>query len=333
MTTSVVPQRFTLVEHGQEMDLAAFARDVKAGLTGRPKRLPCRYFYDPEGSRLFEAICDLPEYYLPRAEREILHDRAAAIAARCPAGVVLVELGSGSSAKTRILIQALLRRQAALRYMPIDISRSMLEESSQGLLRDFPSLEVLAVAGEYRHGLEQLNGRGQGPRLILWLGSNIGNFDRSEATQFLARVRDLMTPTDLMLVGIDLRKDRAVLDRAYDDSRGVTARFNLNLLARINRELGGRFDLETFRHQASYNEKAGRIEMYLVSTRAQRVGIERLGLEVEFAEGEAIHTEDSYKYSVSEIEGLAAASGLCIDRQWFDSDRRFSLNLLARREA
>jgi uncharacterized SAM-dependent methyltransferase len=167
------------------------------------------------------------------------------------------------------------------------------------------------------------------PKLILWLGSNMGNFERPEVESFVRCVRETMSPWDRLLVGIDLRKDRAVLQRAYDDSYGVTARFNRNILARINRELGGHFDLGKFHHRAIYNEQIGRIEMYLVSARAQLISIDRLGLEVPFEAGEMIHTENSYKYSVGEIEVLAGAAGLRVERQWLDAERRFSLNLLA----
>ena len=324
--------RLRLIEGGRGRDLAALAGDVRSGLTSSPKRLPCRYFYDREGSLLFEAICRLPEYYLPQAERESLLTSAAEIVSCCPPGAVLIELGSGSATKTRILIEALLLRQEALRYIPIDISRTTLEESSRDLLRDYPALDVTAIACEYQEGLARLNGDADAPKLILWLGSNIGNLDRAEAAHFLGRVGGLMSPADRLLVTIDLRKDRAILHRAYDDSRGVTARFNLNLLARINRELGGHFDLEMFRHQAVYNEERGRIEMYLVSNRSQSVSIDGLGIEVPFAEGEAIHTEDSYKYSLPEIVALAETAGLLVERQWFDGDRHLSVNLLARGE-
>ncbi|HSB69028.1 MAG TPA: L-histidine N(alpha)-methyltransferase [Candidatus Methylomirabilis sp.] len=321
--------RFQLVEGGRDRDLDAFARDVKTGLTSSPKRLPCRYFYDREGSYLFEAICRQPEYYLPRAERESLVRGAAEMVSGCAPGTVLIELGSGSATKTRVLIEALLARQKSLRYIPIDISRAILEESCHELLRDFPALDVTAMACEYQEGLARLNGAAGAPKLILWLGSNIGNLERVEATRFLRQIGGLMSPADHLLVTIDLRKERAVLDSAYDDSQGFTARFNLNLLVRINRELGGRFDIRTFRHRAFYNEGPGRIEMYLVSSRPQCVPIDDLGIEVSFAEGEAIHTEDSYKYSLAEIDALAGAAGLRVERQWFDGGRRLSVNLLA----
>lgn len=327
--TPDVAARFAIIEARDNTYRAAFAQDVRAGLLGHPKSLPCRYFYDAEGSGLFEAICELPEYYLTRAEREILVERSAELAARFPTEITLVELGSGSAAKTQILIEALLRRHGALRYVPVDISREMLQESARGLLARYPDLRIVAVAGEYRDGLQHLNSPAGRRTLILWLGSSIGNLERREAGAFLHQVRDAMRPGDRLLVGIDLRKDSDILVPAYDDAAGVTARFNVNLLARINRELGGRFDLTRFRHRALYNEVDGRIEMYLVSTGAQRVAIDGLDVEVAFAAGEAIHTENSYKYSLAEIDALADQADLRIEAQWFDAGRRFSLNVLA----
>jgi dimethylhistidine N-methyltransferase len=329
MAISAPHERLTFVA-GQTGDhLAEFARDVESGLKANPKQLHCRYFYDEEGSRLFEAICQLPEYYLTRAEREILLTQAAEIAAACPANLTLVELGSGSAAKTRILIEALLQRQETLRYVPVDISRSALEDSSRALLQEYAGLEIVAIAAEYQDGLQKLQSAVAGPKLILWLGSNVGNFERADAADFLRQVRDTMNPADRLLVGIDLRKGRAVLEPAYDDAQGVTARFNLNLLARINRELGGQFDLQGFRHRAVYDEKIGRVEMYLDSACDQTVLIDGLGLNISFAAGEAVHTENSYKYSLAEIEALAAAAGLRLERQWLDGERRFSENLFA----
>jgi L-histidine N-alpha-methyltransferase len=319
--------RFRLIAMDASARLAAFARDVREGLTSRPKRLSCCYFYDQEGSNLFEEICELPEYYLPAAEREILLTRAAAIVSQFPQEMTLVELGSGNAAKTRILIEAILRRQENLSYVPIDICRTVLEESSVQLLKEYPALEIVAVAGEYHEGLRHLQAEMDRPKLILWLGSNVGNFDRQEAAQFLRRVQTSMGPDDRLLVGIDMRKDRAVLEKAYDDSRGVTAQFNLNLLARINRELGGHFDLEKFRHRAVYNDEIGRIEMYLDSLCGQEVAIDQLKLKISFAAGEAIHTENSYKYSLPEIDALAAGAGMRVEHRWLDSEKRFSENL------
>jgi L-histidine Nalpha-methyltransferase len=308
---------------------ARFARDVASGLSETPKRLPCCYFYDDEGSRLFDAICDVPEYYLPRAEREILTARADDAAGRFAARPLLIELGSGSASKTRILVDALLGRYGTLDYMPIDISRGALVASAQALLAAYPPLRIRAVAGDYFETLRRPDILSVRPKLILWLGSSIGNLERAGAAAFLRNIGLTLGEADRILVGIDLRKDRAVLEPAYDDAQGVTARFNLNLLARINRELDGAFDLAAFRHHALYNDAAGRIEMYLVSGRAQTVAIGQLGMTVRFAAGEALLTEYSYKYSASEIDALAASAALRLDAQWHDGGRRFSVNLLA----
>jgi len=336
--------RFRLVELTGSDPFADFARDVAAGLTAKPKHLSCRYFYDREGSRLFEAICELPEYYLTRAETEILQGHACEIASLFQGDMTVIELGSGNAVKTRLLLEALLpphptlspsggegRVRGRVRYVPIDICRPVLEESAADLLGRFPTLEIVAVAAEYHEGLRHLQIESARPRLILWLGSNIGNFTRAEAATFLRRIRDTMTPADRMLVGVDLRKDRAVLEAAYDDAAGVTAAFNLNLLARINQELNGNFDLSAFRHRAVYNQALGRIEMYLVSTRIQSVTIGRIGLTVRFAAGETIHTENSYKYSLAELNAVAAAAGLQGQHFWQDAAGRFSLHLLATR--
>jgi dimethylhistidine N-methyltransferase len=308
--------------------LAAFGRDVRTGLTRSPKRLSCAYFYDAEGSQLFEQICALPEYYLTRAERAILESYADNIVSGLPTPITLVELGSGTAVKTRILIEALLRRQQTLCYTPIDICQPVLEASAVELLRSYPTLEVAAVAAEYHDGLQHLRSTAGQRKLILWLGSNVGNFSRSDAGRFLRSVRDTMKGEDRLLLGIDLRKDRMILERAYDDGKGVTARFNLNLLARVNRELGGHFDLGSFRHRAVFNEPVGRIEIYLDSLRSQTVAIEGLGLTVAFAAGESIHTEYSYKYSFAEIDALAARAGLVLEERWLDQGGRFALNLL-----
>jgi L-histidine N-alpha-methyltransferase len=308
--------------------LTEFGREVTAGLTVSPKRLSCRFFYDAEGSALFEAICELPEYYLTRAESAILRSHAGDIAACFLGDVTLIELGSGNAIKTRLLLQAFLRGRSQLRYVPIDICQPVLQASAAKLLHEFPGLEIVAVAAEYRQGLQQLHAEGDRPKLILWLGSNIGNFERPEAARFLSQVRATMTAADRLLVGVDLRKDKLVLESAYDDAAGVTAAFNLNLLARINRELDGTFDLHAFQHRAVYEEIEGRVEMYLVSTREQRVRIGQLGLEVSFAAGELLHTENSYKYSPEEIAELCAASTLTAEHCYFDAERKFCLCLL-----
>jgi len=327
MTAPSRHERFTLLGLPAESRLAKFADDVGKGLTATPKQLPCCYFYDRLGSLLFEAICEVPEYYLTRAETAILQTQAEEIAALFSDATDLIELGSGSAAKTRLLIEAFLRRHPKQRYVPLDICRTVLEESSLDLLGTFPTLEILAIAAEYREGLKHLQTLSAGPKLVLWLGSNIGNLERTAAAGFLAQIRQFLAPSDRLLIGIDLHKDRAALEAAYNDACGVTAAFNRNLLVRINRELGGQFDPRTFEHRALYNEELGRIEMHLVSDTPQKVTIERLGITVSLKAGEPIHTENCYKYSHKEIEALALAAGLCCEKVWLDPERQFAVTL------
>jgi L-histidine N-alpha-methyltransferase len=341
--------------HDDDNAPASFAEDVRRGLTSSPKQLFPKYFYDALGSQLFEAICLLPEYYLTRAEDEILSRRAdeiitALISPPAPAlvfhdpdeyanalsHVTLVEFGSGSSTKTRHVIDALLRRQKSLRYIPIDISTAALEAGAHALLESYPELRVEAYAGDYDAALARLqrDAATRGRTLALFLGSNIGNFDRAEAENFLRRVRRVLDAGDALLVGADLKKDAATLEAAYDDPLGVTAAFNLNLLARINRELDANFDPRGFRHVARYNDAAGRVEMNLESTRAQTVRLASLALEISFVAGEGIHTENSHKYDLEELDALAARGGFTRARTWLDARERFSSNLfIARAES
>jgi dimethylhistidine N-methyltransferase len=298
MQPSRKTQRYVLIA-SDERRLDSFAEAVQAGLAATPKHIPCRFLYDEEGSKLFEEICSLREYYLTRAEREILEARRDEIADLFPEPILLAELGSGSSNKTRLLIEAFLHRHGGLRYVPIDISRSMLEASALEILETYDSVEIRAIAGEYQEGLRHLRSQTGRTKLIAWLGSTLGNLDRADALRFLDDVGRTLAAPDRFLLGIDLRKDREVLQRAYDDEQGVTARFSLNLLGRVNRELGGCFDLDGFQHHAAYDEEEGRIVIHLESRRHQRVAIDALDLEVEFAEGEGIHIENSYKYCFS----------------------------------
>ncbi|HEX7330856.1 MAG TPA: L-histidine N(alpha)-methyltransferase [Pyrinomonadaceae bacterium] len=308
--------------------LAGLAEDVRKGLSAQPKRFLPKYFYDELGSQLFEAICLLPEYYLTRAENEILERYADEIVASIDGQKTLVEMGSGSASKTRLIIEALLRLQPELLFMPVDISATALESSSRILLQSYPRLKIEAYAADYFAGLAELGKKPRTRTLALFLGSNISNFDKDEALRFLRAMRSTLEKGDALLLGADLKKDPAVLEAAYNDALGVTSAFNLNVLARINRELGGTFDLRAFRHRAFYNEAIGRIEIYIESLASQQVRIEKLDLTVEFAEGELIHTENSYKYDKSGIEALAAATGFKLSRTWLDSQERFSSNLL-----
>ena len=308
--------------------LAGLADDVRKGLTSQQKRFLPKYFYDELGSQLFEAICLLPEYYLTRAENEILTRYADEIAGAVDGQKTLVEMGSGSASKTRLVIEALLRSQPELLFMPVDISFSALESSSRILLQSYPRLSIEGFAADYFAGLAELGKKQRRRTLALFLGSNISNFDAEEALRFLKAMRRVLREGDALLLGVDLKQDPAVLEAAYNDALGVTSAFNLNVLARINRELGGGFDLRNFQHKAFYNESAGRIEIYIESLVNQRVRIEKLELEVEFAAGELIHTENSYKYDRAGIEALASATGFEHSRMWLDSQERFSSNLL-----
>ncbi|MEW6206754.1 MAG: L-histidine N(alpha)-methyltransferase [Acidobacteriota bacterium] len=329
---SEISDRLTVHNLAHTLGANSFADDVRAGLSSKKKSLLPKYFYDDLGSQLFVAICRLPEYYLTRAESEILRNHAEEIAASIRGPVRLIELGSGSAEKTRYLIDALLARQGALHYEPIDISPASIAESSRELLKTYPRLRITAYAADYFTALEAMS---EEPRatderaMALFLGSNIGNFDRDESLAFLRAVRRALHSGDGLLVGADLKKTADILVPAYDDPLGVTAVFNLNLLVRINRELGANFDLKKFEHRAVYNESEGRMEMYLVSRARQTIAIRSLDVEIHFEEGETIHTENSYKYDTDQLAALARESNFSLDRTWTDSLRRFSFNLFA----
>ncbi|HEV2802483.1 MAG TPA: L-histidine N(alpha)-methyltransferase [Pyrinomonadaceae bacterium] len=319
---------------------ASFAHDTAAGLRASPKQLFPKYFYDELGSLLFDAICLVPEYYLTRAENEILTRSATEIVAAAAAEahdhapLSLLELGSGSATKTRRIIEALLARQSSLLYIPVDISASALEASARGLLQSYPALDIEAYASDYDTALAALGSkRDARPEslLALFLGSNIGNFDRDSAEAFLRSLREVLREGDAVLLGADLKKDRATLEAAYDDALGITSAFNLNQLVRLNREFGADFDPRAFRHVALYNEREGRVELYIESRRAQVVRLPALDLEITLAEAERIHTENSYKYDPAELDALAARTGFACTRRWTDTEGRFSSNLFVAR--
>ena len=320
--------RLTISGRDVTTQLGELAEAVRSGLTASPKSIPSRFFYDEKGSLLFEEISKLHEYYLTRSEKEILQENSQHIASHFPDPINMAELGSGSASKTRHLIEAFIETHGKLCYIPVDISRSILEKSSLDLVKDYENIEILALAYEYVEGLQRISKLNNRRKLILWLGSNIGNLERGEAVSFLRRVRTTMGINDRFLIGIDLRKDRSTLERAYNDIKGVTAEFNKNLLTQINRELGGNFDLNAFQHQVQYDEKSGAVQMYLVSLKDQKIAIQGLDLEIAFESGETIHTENSFKYSLEEIESLASESGYVIDAQWKDQEGSFSENLL-----
>ena len=309
----------------------SFAEDVRQGLSAQPKFLSPKYFYDELGSRLFEAICALPEYYVARAEAEILSAHAGEIAAAFEGPVRLIELGSGDSKKTQSLIRAFLGRQEDLHYLPIDISPSAIQRSSGELLELFPELRITAFEGDYRQGLQAI-AASERPRrektLAIFLGSTLGNLDPDDQLSLLRQVRTLLAPGDGFLLGVDRRKPVEILLPAYDDPLGVTAAFNLNLLVRINRELQGEFDIRKFRHLVRYDTARNRIEMHLVSPASQTVRIAGLDRTFDFAAGESIFTESSYKFDAQQLRLLATESGFIPAKAWSDSGRQFSASLL-----
>lgn len=306
--------------------LSALAEAAAAGLASGPKRLPPWCFYDEEGSRLFEAITELPEYYPTRTERGILEASAAEMIEAAGPVKSLVELGAGTSTKTRLLIEALLAQRPEALYAPNDVSPSALALGCADLERRFPGLELRPLAMGYEEAFARLPEL-PGPRLVLFLGSSVGNFEPAEAAAFLARLRARLEPGDTLLLGTDLAKDPAVLLPAYDDAAGVTAAFNLNLLARLNRELGAGFELEAFAHRAVWNVTESRIEMHLESRRAQRVPLRALSLELDFAVGERIHTENSYKFTEAMAAQVLSGGGFEPLRQWRDAKDWFALRL------
>lgn len=307
---------------------AEFAADIARGLTREAKQVPPHWLYDETGSNLFEEICAVEEYYPTRCEAEILQDRSPRIVDLVGSGVTCLELGSGSAVKARLLIDAFFDSAPELTYVPIDISPTAIEASARDLLALHDGLSVIGIAGEYARGFDWMEAEAARKKLVLWLGSSIGNLDRGAALEFLREVRKHLTPEDHLLLGIDLRKDKDVLEAAYDDAQGVTSRFSLNLLHRINRELGGDFDVDRFKHVAHYLEDEGCVRIWIESTCDQTVRITDLDLTVSFREGERIHTEDANKYSPAEIDALATSAGYGLVERWTDQGGRFSLSLL-----
>jgi len=314
----------TIEFHDLHPTPADFAAEVLAGLRRRPRYIPPKFFYDARGSQLFDAITALPEYYLTRAEVEVLAANAAEIAQRVGTGSLLVEPGGGSCAKVRILLEGL--RPCA--YVPMDISREHLRAAAEQVAAEFPWLEVHASCADFTRAmtLPETAPEPEGPRVAFFPGSSIGNFDPEGAVGFLAAVAELVGPGGFLLIGADRKKDKAILDAAYDDAAGVTAAFNLNLLERMNRELAADFDLAAWRHRAFYNEAQGRIEMHLVSLRPQTVRV--AGESFTFDAGETIHTENSYKYGIEEFQALAARAGFEPAAVWSDARGLFAVHLL-----
>lgn len=298
--------------------------DVLVGLQYPQKTIPPKYFYDARGSLLFEQICEQPEYYLTRTEATILREHTADII-DIVGNSTLVELGSGSAVKTRFLFDEYQHRGLAIHYVPIDISASMLEESAQNLMTAYPQLQIDGLATDYWHGLAALPY--SQTRLVLFLGSNLGNFTLAEQSQLFAQLARTLQRGDYFLIGLDLRKPRIVLEAAYNDAAGVTAAFNLNLLHRMNRELGARFDASTFTHLAFYNATQHQVEMHLQSSITQKVIIADLDLHVSFCSGETIHTEISRKFAPAEVRAQLVDYGFTPRAQWTDDRDWFLVSL------
>jgi len=296
------------------------------GLSARPKELPAKLFYDAAGSNLFEEITRTAEYYPTRTERAILEEHASEIAEAAGQNLSLVELGAGSAYKTRVLISAILRRQMRLEFHPVDVSPAALKEALASLNGDFRNLKVSPIVADYCDQLPRLTSL-PGRKLVLFIGSTIGNFEPQEAVRFLQRVRRSLQPGDAILVGFDMVKDAKVLHAAYNDAAGITAQFNKNVLARINRELNADFDLAEFHHVAFWNRRAFRIEMHLESRVDQSVRVRDLNTTFHFDFGERIHTENSYKFTNASIKKMIRLSGFRFEQSWTDSNRWFSVVL------
>lgn len=306
---------------------ADLREEVIAGLLTPVKELPCKLFYDEHGSELFNRICELDEYYPTRTEAKIMREHGGEMADAVGGKCLVVEYGSGTSEKTRVLLDHL---DDPVAYIPIDISRDHLLRSARRISNSYPRLEVLPVCADYEQPFDipEPTRRPAG-RLVYFPGSTIGNFHRAEAKRFLSRMAGRAGPEGRVLLGVDTKKDPDILARAYNDSEGVTAEFNMNILRRINEELGAEFDTNTFEHHAYYNEAAGRVEMHLVSQRRQTVEVD--GVAIDFAEGESIWTESSYKYAVEEFAEMATGVGLELVSAWTDDDRLFSVQLYTAR--
>ncbi len=308
--------------------LTALGQEVFRGLTASPKTLSPWLFYDSQGSLLFEQITDLPEYYVTRTERAIFAEHADQIVALAAGEhrLAMIELGAGTASKTGLLLAAGLRRQGAVDYYAIDVSASALEQAKQHLERELPGVRVHPRVADYTDGLGRIDADGA-RRMVLYIGSSIGNFEAEQAASLLRSVRAELAPGDCLLLGADQVKAPALLEAAYDDAAGVTAAFNKNVLVRINRELGADFRLGTFVHRARWNAARSRVEMHLESTIAQSVQIPTLALELTFAAGETIHTENSYKFSHDGVARLLEAAGCGLLREWTDAQGWFGVYL------
>ncbi|NMJ86252.1 MAG: L-histidine N(alpha)-methyltransferase [Thaumarchaeota archaeon] len=304
----------------------AFSNIVKIGLTSKPKFLLPQYLYDEKGSKLFELITEQPEYYVTNVEISILESSINEITDMYNEGI-LVELGSGNSRKTKVILNALLARRDSLHYFPIDISHKILEESSKALLKEYQNLSITGVVAEYNKGITLIKKDTPSRKLVVLLGSSLGNFNPAEAKKFVKMISDNIQDGDMFLIGLDMHKDSNILNAAYNDSRGITAQFNLNILERINFELNGNFNSEKFEHHAFYNESKRRVEMHLVSKVEQEVNIRGIKETIKFKKDESIHTENSYKFTSEQIENMIKES-FQIVKIWTDKKKWYSVILM-----
>ena len=306
-----------------------FSQEISSSLNCSSKFVNPKFFYDKKGSKLFEKICSLPEYYPTRTEISILENLKKNLPPFINDKFRIVELGSGSSVKIRLILDIFEKLQENLEYFPIDVSE-ILTESSEELLRDYSNLQITGIIDTYDGGLQFLKDYDDTKNLILFLGSSFGNFSPNDGFEFLKKIYTTMKPNDLFLIGLDMVKDKSILESAYDDSQGITAEFNLNVLSRINDELDGDFNLKNFKHSISYNEKYNRIEMYLKSLVNQSVILSKPNLVLTLEKNELIHTEYSHKYQIPQMTDLFTQTGFEIKQMWFDEKKYFSLTLLSK---
>ena len=312
------------------ISLTEFAVDCQLGLTSNPKFLSSKYFYDDKGSQIFQQIMDMPEYYLTNCELEIFKTQKEDILAAFTSkdkSFELIELGAGDGMKTKILLSHFKNRQAEFTYIPIDISKKAMDDLTETIKKELPGIEVRGEIGDYFHCLDQIQLNGSTRKIILFLGSNIGNMNKKESVSFLKKLRLFMNPSDLLFIGFDLKKDPELILKAYSDPNGHTAAFNLNLLVRMNKELNANFNLNIFKHLETYNPISGTAKSYLVSLRRQQVRIATLDLDISFDEDEAILTEISQKYDLAMISQLATEAGFSIMTNLYDQQQFFTNSL------
>ena len=328
-TKFVVDERLCYYEPSKNKSEKTFVEELSLSLNQKHKSIHPKFFYDKKGSKLFEDICKLPEYYLTRTEVSILTQLQDKLPAYMNEEFRLVELGSGSSYKTRILISILENMHKQIEYFPIDISK-ILKESATTLLDDYKNLHITGVIDNYESGLDFVKNYDSKKNLIVFLGSSFGNFDYEPGLRFLDKINSSMKDDDLFLIGLDLVKDRDVLEHAYNDSHGITAQFNLNVLSRINSELDSNFNVDKFAHHAVYNQDKNRVEIYLRSLENQTVNIIKAGIALKIKQNELIHTENSHKYTIPKIKEMFSSTGFRIRDMWFDEKQYFCLILLSK---